>query len=91
MGRPKVSLEAITAKSVASQEAESNVVTLQRDDAKASQRSQHTSLYLSPEVRKAIRDIAYQLDRKPHDLYMEGIDLMLAKYGKPTSKELVGK
>ena len=93
MARPKVSLEAMTAKSVASQTTpENNVVTLQRDSATTSRRSpQHTSLYLSAEVRSAIRDIAYQLDRKPHDLYMEGIDLMLAKYGKPTSKELATK
>jgi hypothetical protein len=89
MVRRKVSLETITAQSVASQAtSEDNVVMLSRDDATTSKRSNHTSLYLSPGVRKAIRDIAYQLDRKPHDLYMEGIDLMLARYGKPSSKEL---
>ena len=88
----RVSLEALTAQSVAAEES-NNVVTLQRDNVVTSKRpqQQHTSLYLSAEVRKTIREIAYQFDRKPHDLYMEGIDLMLAKYGKATSKELAGK
>lgn len=71
-----------------------NVVALQRDDVKTSQRrgtSNHTSLYLAPEVKRAIKEIAFQFDRKPHDLYLEGIDLMLAKYGKPDLKSLTGK
>ncbi len=68
-----------------------NVVTLERDSAKTSRRQQHTSLYLHPNVRRAIREIAFQYDRKPHDLYMEGIDMMLAKYGKPGHAELEKK
>ena len=83
----KISLEAITAAA----EKQNNVVTLSRDDAKAPSHPKHTSLYLSPEVRQAIREIAFQYDRKYHELYLEGIDLMLAKYGKPTSKELEQK
>lgn len=92
MAKPKVSLETITAKAVAQTvTTESNVVTLKQDSVTTSQRSQHTSLYLAPEVRQAIREIAFQFNRKPHDLYMEGIDLMLAQYGKPSSKELSKK
>jgi len=97
MAKPKVSLADMMAQEVATQGAPADnvetlkresVVTLKRDDAKTSRRLQHTSLYLTPEVRRAIKEIAFQYDRKPHDLYMEGIDLMLAKYGKPTSGEL---
>lgn len=61
----------------------SNVTTLQRDDVTTSKRAKHTSLYLPPDTRRAIQEIAFQFDRKPHDLYIEGINLMLAKYGKP--------
>lgn len=69
----------------------SNVVTLERDSAKTSRRQQHTSLYLHANVRRAIREIAFQYDRKPHDLYMEGIDMMLAKYGKAGHADLAKK
>lgn len=69
----------------------SNVVTLERDNAKTSRRQQHTSLYLHPNVRRAIREIAFQYDRKPHDLYMEGIDMMLVKYGKAGHADLAKK
>lgn len=88
MAKPKVSLAAM-----AEQETlpASNVVTLQRDDATTSRKTGHTSLYLHPNVRRAIREIAFQFDKKPHDLYLEGIDLMLTKYGKPTSGELGDK
>jgi hypothetical protein len=92
MAKPRVSLEALTAKTTAAESSQhNNVVTLQPDNVKTSRRSQHTSLYLSPEVRQAIREIAFQFNRKPHDLYMEGIDLMLAQYGKPSSQELTKK
>jgi len=92
MAKAKVSLEAMTAKAVAPTfTPENNVVTLKHDNVTTSQRAQHTSLYLTPEVRQAIREIAFQFNRKPHDLYMEGIDLMLAQYGKPSSKELSKK
>jgi hypothetical protein len=88
--KPAVSLEAL-AQQVQPTPVASNVVPLQRDDAKTSRRTQHTSLYLHPQVRRAIREIAFQYDRKPHDLYLEGIDMMLAKYGKPGHAELAGR
>lgn len=70
-----------------------NVVTLQRQDATTSRRSDlpHTSIYLHPNVKKAIAQIGLDFGMKPHDVMMEGIDLMLAKYGKPPSKELAAK
>jgi hypothetical protein len=90
MAKPKVSLEAMMAQTVATDALPSdhNVITSSRDNVKASRRLQHTSLYLTPEVRRAIKEIAFQFDKKPHDLYIEGIDLMLAKYGKPDTHTL---
>lgn len=70
-----------------------NVVALQRHSATAPQTKYpaHTSLYLHPNVKRAIHQIGLDFGRKPHDLIMEGIDLMLAQYGKPPAKELAGK
>lgn len=48
----------------------------------------HTTLYLSKRVQKAIKEIALQYDRKPHDLYLEGINMMLTHYGRPTIAEI---
>eukprot|EP01037_Dinobryon_pediforme_P017084 gene17084-17273_t len=93
MAKQRVSLEAITAQAEATAAEttppQGNVVTLQRDNAATlKRRNAHTSLYLHPTVQRAIREIAFQFDKKPHDLYIEGIDLMLAKYGKPNTQEL---
>ena len=41
----------------------------------------HVSLYAHPRVFKAIRDLAMAQRKKPHDLYVEGLRLMLAQYG----------
>lgn len=55
---------------------------------KARREREHTSLYLNKKVLRAIKEIALQYDRKPHDLYLEGINLMLAHYGKPSIEDL---
>jgi len=41
----------------------------------------HVSLYAHPRVLKKLREIAAAQDCKPHDLYIEGIRLVLASYG----------
>jgi hypothetical protein len=41
----------------------------------------HVSLYAHPRVFNAIRDLAVAQRKKPHDLYVEGMRLMLAQYG----------
>lgn len=41
----------------------------------------HVSLYAHPRVFQAIRDLANAQRKKPHDLYVEGMRLMLAQYG----------
>ena len=49
----------------------------------------HVSVYLDKRVQKIIKEIALTYDRRPHDLYIEGIDLMLKRYGRPSIAELV--
>jgi hypothetical protein len=49
---------------------------------------QHTSIYVPKAAYRKIRDIANTQDRKPHDVIMEGIDLVLGKYGFPSVAEL---
>ena len=48
----------------------------------------HTTLYLDRRVLREIRGIALQFDRKPHDLLIEGINLMLAHYGRASVETL---
>ena len=48
----------------------------------------HTTLYLDKRAIRAIKEIALQYDRKPHDLYLEGIDMMLTHYGRPSLKDI---
>lgn len=48
---------------------------------------QHTSIYVPKAAYRKIREIAVTGDRKPHDVIMEGVDLVLAKYGFPSLAE----
>jgi hypothetical protein len=50
----------------------------------------HTSVYLSKPVVRELKLIAIQYDRKPHDILLEGVDLVLAKYGRPSISGLDG-
>jgi hypothetical protein len=49
----------------------------------------HTSIYVPKTAYRKIRDIATMGDRRPHDVIMEGVDLVLAKYGFPSVAELM--
>ena len=48
----------------------------------------HTSIYLHKRVLRELRAIALEYDRKPHDLLINGVDLLLAHYGRPSVEEL---
>jgi hypothetical protein len=48
----------------------------------------HVSLYLDKKVQRVIKEVALQYDKKPHDLYLEAIDLMLIQYGRASIKDL---
>jgi hypothetical protein len=50
--------------------------------------SPHVSLYLAKTVQKEIKRIALDMDLRPHDAYLQAIDLFLAKHGRPTVAEL---
>jgi hypothetical protein len=39
-------------------------------------------------VQRVIKESALQYDRKPHDLYLEGINLMLTQYGRPSIDDI---
>jgi hypothetical protein len=42
----------------------------------------HASVYAHPKVFKALREIAAATDCKPHDLYLEGLRLVLRQHGR---------
>ena len=48
----------------------------------------HVSLYLDKKVQRVIKEVALHYDKKPHDLYLEAIDLMLTHYGRASIKDL---
>jgi hypothetical protein len=77
-----------TAAPVANTEA-IKVVQLASSDAAMTRKDRpHTTLYLSKKVQRVIKEIALQYDRKPHDLYLEGINLMLTQYGRPSINDI---
>lgn len=45
-------------------------------------------LYLPPIVAKEIKKIAFAHDKKAHDIYLQAVDMVLKKYGRPSIKEL---
>ena len=51
----------------------------------------HVSVYLDRRVQKVIKGIALAHDCKPHDLYIDAINLMLRTYGKGTVADIAGQ
>jgi len=49
-----------------------------------------TSIYLPRPVYRRLKEIALTTDQKVHDLFIEGIDAALRKYGHPGISELRG-
>lgn len=49
----------------------------------------HTSLYLDAGVMLHVRALAEQRGCKQNDLLLEGLDLLLEKYGSPSIDELL--
>lgn len=48
-------------------------------------------LYLPKPVHRLIREIAFHHDKKEHDIFMEGIDLVLKSYGMASIEDLKRK
>jgi hypothetical protein len=77
-----------------------NVTTLERDNvstlnphaAGAPKRplraAPHMSLYVGKRVQRALKEIALEYDRKPHDILIEAVDMVLQRYGRPRVAEL---
>lgn len=40
------------------------------------------SLYVPKAAHKFLKQVALDMDRRPHDLFMEGVDLVLRQHGK---------
>ncbi len=51
----------------------------------------HVSLYAHPRVLKKLREIAAVEDCKPHDLYVEGLRMVLKSYGYDYDKLEAGE
>jgi hypothetical protein len=69
----------------------SNVIPLSQEPTarpKPNPEVQHTSIYVPKVAYRKIREIAVIRDAKPHDIIMEGIDLVLGKYGHPSVADL---
>ena len=90
MTKKRASLEAFA--QVGAAPATSNVVELKQPVEEEAPRARkdrpHTTLYIGKKAQKVIKEIALQYDCKPHNLYIEGLNLMLAKYGKPPISEI---
>src|SRR5689334_20442474 len=48
----------------------------------------HASLYLDRRVIRVLKEIALPYDKKVHDLLVEGVNLVLKKYGRPSVEEI---
>jgi hypothetical protein len=62
-----------------------NVTTLQRAD------RPHVSLYLGKKTQRVLREIAIAVGKRPHDIYIAGINLILRQYGRGSIDEIEGK
>jgi Antitoxin-like ribbon-helix-helix len=83
------SLEALAAAVAPKPEPPANVVPGPgAGTARPRQDRPHVSLYLSKAVQREIKRIALEYDRKPHDLLIEGVNLMLSQYGRPNIAEI---
>ena len=71
-----------------------NVTTLRRSShaagapKRALRAAPHMSLYVGKRVQRALKEIALEYDRKPHDILIEAVDMVLQRYGRPTVAEL---
>jgi hypothetical protein len=48
----------------------------------------HASLYLDRRVIRVLKEVALPYDKKVHDLLIEGVNMVLHKYGRPSVEEI---
>ena len=91
MSRSNLSVEALAAAVAPKPEPAGNVIAGPGANTVRPRRDKpHVSLYLAKAVQREIKRIAIDYDCKPHDLLIEAVNLMLAKYGRPCIAEILG-
>jgi hypothetical protein len=83
------SLEALAQDAAALQR--DNVTTLNRHvpaPKRELKAAPHMSLYVSKKVQRALKEIAFEYDRRTHEVLLEAVDMVLQRYGRPTIAEL---
>lgn len=76
---------------VTSSPVNASVTELDARPAGVAKNTKRVGLYLHPAVKREVDTIAFTHERKPHDLYLEAIDLVLKKYGRASISELETK
>lgn len=59
--------------------------------AKTTAKAKPTPFYLHPAVKEVLRDIAYHTRCKEHDLFVEGLEMVLRKHSYPPIAEIIAK
>ena len=54
-------------------------------------RRRFARVYLDPAVVRRIKRMAIKFGCQPHDLFVEGVELMMRKYGQPSTAEIADK
>jgi hypothetical protein len=91
MANPKrASLTALLAQAAGPQADAAPLVAVQpAPEGKAATPPARVGLYLDRAVAREIKLVAFTHDCKVHDIYMEAVDLVLKKYGRPSIQDLV--
>ena len=61
---------------------------IHKKPAKARAYPLHVSIYISEHVYREIKRVALDLNCKPHDLLIEGVNLMLERHGRGRIEEI---
>lgn len=77
---------ATTSERIASMRAEEGFEEWGRQD--GDRRPPPLPLYVSRQVRRAIMGIALERGCQPHDILIEAVELVLARYGRPSIRAL---
>lgn len=84
MKRKPASLEMLMAEDAREQASEVTVAA----PVKAAPTYEKATVYLPRAAAKRLKQMALDHDKRVNDFLQEGVDLMLAKYGQPSLKEL---
>lgn len=79
---PRDSVETLSRGNITSEQAVSEPVGPEGYKRRVRYEKPHASIYAHPKVFKALREIAAATDCKPHDLYLEGLRIVLRQHGR---------